>query len=264
MESTELIHSAELQRVAEGATGTEDVHRDPNEEIMFYRAVAAGAIHLVQDNCTRGVFEDPRGLGQLSDDPVTNLKYHFVVTAALIARFCAEGGMPMEESFHLSDFYIRRMDRCTNLADVVILHDQMSLDYAGRMRSLKKQAASSKQVADAIDYIYNHLLERITVETLAKAVSISPTYLSRIFKQELGVSVSDYIRQRKLDAAKNLLRFSDYEMADIANMLSYSSQSHFIQHFRSQTGMTPKAYRDKNYRNNFHVNREPDQPPSGD
>jgi AraC-like DNA-binding protein len=40
-------------------------------------------------------------------------------------------------------------------------------------------------------------------------------------------------------------------------MLAYSSQSHFIQHFRSQVGMTPKAYRDTNYMNNWNVNREP-------
>ena len=134
----------------------------------------------------------------------------------------------------------------------------MCLDYAGRMRSLKKYAASSKQVAEAIDYIYLHVLERITINDLAKAISISPTYLSRIFKQEAGVSVSEYIRQRKLDVAKNMLRFSDMDLVEIANTLSYSSQSHFIQHFRQQTGMTPKAYRNANYMNNWNVNRDED------
>ena len=57
--------------------------------------------------------------------------------------------------------------------------------------------------------------------------------------------------------SKNLLRFSSYDFADIAAMLSYSSQSHFIQHFRSQVGMTPKAYRDHYYMNNWNVNRVP-------
>ena len=50
--------------------------------------------------------------------------------------------------------------------------------------------------------------------------------------------------------------FRSYDFADIAAMLSYSSQSHFIQHFRTQMGMTPKAYRDRNYMNNWNVNRE--------
>ena len=233
-------------------------HREPGEEFLFYRAVAAGAIDAVQENCSRGAFENLEGTGKLSDDPLMNLRYHFVVTAAMITRFCTEGGMAMEESFDLSDAYIQKMDRCTNLAEIVMLHDQMSLDFAGRMRSLKKRAASSKQVAEAIDYIYVHIMDRITINDLASAICISPTYLSRIFKQETGVSVSEYIRQRKIDLAKNLLRFSNHDLVDIANMLSYSSQSHFIQQFHSQVGMTPKTYRDRNYLNNWNVNREAD------
>ena len=237
-------------------------HREPGEEFMFYHAVAAGMIDAVQENCSRGSFENLDGAGKLSDDPLMNLRYHFVVTAAMITRFCMEGGMAMEEAFDLSDAYIQKMDRCTNLAEIVMLHDQMSLDYAGRMRLLKKHAASSKQVAEAIDYIYVHIMDRITVNDLASAVCISPTYLSRIFKQETGVSVSEYIRQRKIDLAKNLLRFSNRDLVDIANMLSYSSQSHFIQHFHSQVGMTPKTYRDRNYLNNWNVNR--DAEPAGE
>lgn len=233
-------------------------HREPGEEFLFYRAVAAGLIDAVQENCSRGAFENLDGTGKLSDDPLRNLRYHFVVTAAMITRFCTEGGMAMEEAFDLSDAYIQKMDRCTNLAEIVMLHDQMSLDFAGRMRSLKKHAASSKQVAEAIDYIYVHIMERITINDLASAICISPTYLSRIFKQETGVSVSEYIRQRKIDLAKNLLRFSSHDLVDIANMLSYSSQSHFIQQFHSQVGMTPKTYRDQNYLNNWNVNREAD------
>ena len=211
-------------------------HREPGEEFLFYRSVAAGLIDAVQENCSRGAFENMEGAGKLSDNPVTNLRYHFVVTAAMLTRFCMEGGMPMEEAFGLSDEYIRRMDCCNNMAEIVYVHDQMALDFVCRMRHLRKNIASSKQVAEAI--------------------GISPTHLSRIFKQETGVAVSEYIRQRKIDMAKNLLRFSNYDFVEIAVMLSYSSQSHFIQHFRSQTGMTPKAYRKQNYLNNWNVNRE--------
>lgn len=235
-------------------------HREPGEEFLFYRAVAAGQIDFVQENCRQGSFENLEGAGRLSENPVTNLRYHFVVTVAMITRFCAEGGMAAEEAFNLSDAYIQKMDRCTNLAEIVMLHEQMSLDFAGRMLALKKQAATSKQVADAINYIYAHIRERITLNNLAESICISPTYLSRIFKQETGISISEYIRQRKIDLAKNLLRFSTCDLADIGNMLSYSSQSHFIQQFHSQVGMTPKAYRDRYYLNNWNVNREADQP----
>ena len=234
----------------------ETMHRAPNDEIMFYRAVAAGAIDAVRENCDKNMFADLTGAGTLSSNPVNNLKYHFVVTTALICRFCAEGGMSIEESFRLSDDYIQRVDRMTKIEDIILLHDQMAMDYTVRMRNLKRNAASSKQVADAIDYIYVHIRERITVDDIANAISISPTYLSRIFKQEIGISISEYIRERKIDVAKNLLRFTDYTLVEIANMLSYSSQSHFIQQFRISVGVTPKVYRDNNFMNNFDVNRE--------
>ena len=232
-------------------------HREPGEEFLFYRAVAAGLIDAVQENCDRGAFENLEGTGRLSNDPVTNLRYHFVVATAMITRFCTEGGMPMEEAFTLSNEYIRRMDCCTNIPEIIYVHHQMAMDFVCRMRQLHRNVASSKQVAQAIDYIYVHIMDRITVNELAASISISPTHLSRIFKQETGISVSEYIRQRKIDMAKNLLRFSGYDYVEIAVMLSYSSQSHFIQHFRSQTGMTPKAYRKQNYLNNWNVNREP-------
>ncbi len=126
-------------------------HREPGEEFLFYRSVAAGLIDAVQDNCSRGAFENMEGVGKLSDNPVTNLRYHFVVTAAMITRFCMEGGMPLEEAFGLSDEYIRRMDCCTNMAEIVYVYDQMALDFVCRMRHLRKNIASSKQVAQAID-----------------------------------------------------------------------------------------------------------------
>ena len=171
----------------------------------------------------------------------------------MITRFCVDAGMATEESFRLSDSYIRRMDKCAALADIVLLHDQMVMDYTGRMRNRKKLAASTKQVMDAIDYIYVHILERITVDQLAEAIFVSPAYLSRIFKKEMGVSVSEYIRRRKLDRAMNMLRFTDDELADIANQLAFSSQSHFIQQFRAHTGMTPKAFRHKFYTKNYDI-----------
>jgi AraC-like DNA-binding protein len=78
-------------------------------------------------------------------------------------------------------------------------------------------------------------------------VELSPSYLSRLFKQNLGVSVSDYIREKKIEKAENLLKYSDKSLIDIANYLAFSSQSHFIKTFEKYEGLTPKKYRDKHY-----------------
>lgn len=71
--------------------------------------------------------------------------------------------------------------------------------------------------------------------------------MSRLFKKETGESISGYIRGKKMEVAQNLLRYTDHSMIEIANLLSFSSESHFIQQFREVVGMTPKKYRDENY-----------------
>ncbi len=67
----------------------------------------------------------------------------------------------------------------------------------------------SKPVIQCIDYIYSNIKERITIADLAAYTGLSESYLSRVFKQNLGVSISDYIREKKIEKATHLLRYSD-------------------------------------------------------
>lgn len=232
-------------------TEEEILHRPTNEEFAFYNAVSSGDIEAVRKNCAEGRFTDMDGVGILSCDPLTNLKYHFVITAALVTRFCVEAGMEMEQAFRLSDFYILKLDKLHTAKAVVDMHSHMVLDFTGKMRLLQKNAGTSKAITDCIDYIYSHIKDRITVDTLAEYTGMSPNYLSRLFKDELGTSISDFIREKKIEKAQNLLKYSDYSSIDIANYLSFSSQSHFIQLFKKYVGMTPKKYHQLNYRVSF-------------
>ncbi|MBO5292841.1 MAG: helix-turn-helix transcriptional regulator [Lachnospiraceae bacterium] len=73
-------------------------------------------------------------------------------------------------------------------------------------------------------------------------------YLSKLFHKEIGIPVSEYIMLQKVEKAKNLLCYSDYSIVDIANYLTFSSQSHFIQVFQKFAGLTPRKYRDRYFR----------------
>lgn len=231
----------------------ERIHRPQNEENSFYQAVSSGDIDAVRQNCEQKRFTASEGVGILSRNPVTNLKYHFVVTTALISRLCINKGMEMEQSFRLSDFYILKLDSLQTTQDIAALHDRMVLDFTGKMRLLRKNSGTSKPVTACIEYIYAHIKERITIEDLADHTNLSTSYLSRLFKDEIGISVSDYIREQKIEKAQNLLKYCDYSLIEIANYLSFSSQSHFIQIFKKLVGMTPKKYRDLYYCTGWNV-----------
>ena len=228
-------------------------HRALSEEYSFFEAVKDGNIEAVSKNLKEEAFTNPEGMGILSKNPLTNLKYHFVVTVALVTRYCIDGGMETEQAYRLSDFYIIHMDACSTIQEISDLHHEMALDFTGKMRLLQKNAALSKPVAQCIDYIYAHISARITVEDLAVYTNLSASYLSRLFKQNLGVSISDYIREKKIEKAQNLLRFSDFTYIQIANYLSFSSQSHFIQTFQHFVGMTPKQYRSSKYKSTWKI-----------
>ena len=140
------------------------------------------------------------------------------------------------------------MDSCTTIRQVADLHHEMAKDFTGKMILKKKNNIISKPITQCVDYIYSHIKERITIAELAQYTGLSESYLSRLFKQNLGVSISDYIREKKIEKATHLLKYSDKSIIDISTYLSFSSQSHFIQTFEKFTGLTPKKYRDKYYK----------------
>ncbi len=242
-----MNYKDEWLRFEAGEDIDEMEHRKLTEEFLFYRAVANGDVNAVKKNCKLGRFVESDGVGVLSRNPVTNLKYHFVITTAMITRICREHGMELEQAFRLSDFYIQKLDDIHTLQEVQGLHDKMVIDYAEKMRRYLRKDTNSKHISACKEYIYSHIKERITIEDLADEYGVSASYLSRLFKKETGTSISGYIREQKINVAKNMLRFSDYSMIEIANRLSFSSQSHFIQQFRETVGMTPKKYREKYY-----------------
>ena len=110
-------------------------HREPSEEFLFYRAVASGDVDMVRANCEMGRFVESDGVGILSRNPVTNLKYHFVITTAMITRLCRQNGMELEKAFRLSDFYIQKLDDIDNVKDVQKLHDDMVIDFTLKMKN---------------------------------------------------------------------------------------------------------------------------------
>lgn len=213
-----------------------------NPELEFYSIIKSGNISKIRSLCQEKLLDKP-GLGMLSESPLQNIKYHFVITTALVARYCIEGGMELSTAYSLSDFYIQKADQCKTPREVSDLHPIMCEDYTKRMKNLRKQKICSKHIAECIDYIYDHLHTRITINDLSDYVNLTPSYLSRLFKKETGTTVSVYIQNKKIETAQNMLVYSDYTLSQISSILAFPSQSYFTEIFHKRTGMTPAKYR---------------------
>ena len=228
-----------------------DQHRIIENELTYYDAVANGNIEFVEKDCQNKSFTNPEGMGKLSENPIQNLRYHFVISCAMIVRYCVHAGMEQEKAYTLSDFYITKMDKCQAIDEIAELHDVMSMDFCKRMHVLRSSTVLSKPIVLCIDYIYSHIHYRITIAELSDYLGISESYLSKLFHKEMGLPLSQYITNLKIEKAKNLLQYSDYSIIDISNYLSFSSQSHFIQVFQKKVGLTPHKFRTQHFRTNW-------------
>jgi AraC-like DNA-binding protein len=103
----------------------------------------------------------------------------------------------------------------------------------------------SPPIKKAKDYIFLHLHSALTVAEISAHVGLSTNYLSALFKKETGKTIVAHIREKRIDAAKKLLVYSEYSANEIANHLTFSSQSHFISVFKKETGQTPQKYRQR-------------------
>jgi len=216
-----------------------------NPEIEFYSYVGAGDVAKVKELIKEEFWGKREGWGTLSDNPLRNIKYHFTITTAMLARYCINQGMELQMAYNLSDYYIKKADTCTTIEEVAAIHPVMCLDYTKRMRDLQKKNIFSVHIVKCINYIYDHLHTRITASQLAELTGLSESYLSRIFKKETGSSISDYISEKKIQTARNMLQFSDYSLADISALLAFPSQSYFTEIFKKRTGCTPMEFRNK-------------------
>ncbi len=99
------------------------------------------------------------------------------------------------------------------------------------------------RIHDAIDFIAGHLHQPIDVPTIAAVVHLSPSRLSHLFKEQLGVAPSRFVEQRRIERAQQLLDSTSMSIASIARATGFSSQFYFATRFKAATGIEPTRWR---------------------
>ena len=129
-------------------------------------------------------------------------------------------------------------------------------DYLALLiRRIAEQAATQRQnavksIADYLrDYINNHPGDDLSAAALADLTGYSSGYLSRVFRQEFGVSIHDYVLESRMTLARELLLRTHLRVYEIARNVGYDDSNYFIKVFRGFTGMTPQEYKQSTAKN---------------
>jgi AraC-like DNA-binding protein len=119
-----------------------------------------------------------------------------------------------------------------------------SLIAAYRKQQKLKEAGYTKEVKRVVHYIENNLDdEELKRESIAHALHVNGEWLSRIFHRQVGMTVTDYIADKRLEKAAGLLRNTEITVGDIAGECGYVDQNYFIRIFKRKFGATPGSYR---------------------
>ena len=145
--------------------------------------------------------------------------------------------------YHVSEYLLKPVSK-----DKLIAADQNTLKQKKSVPVASKNAESdgtkySIFVKQAMTLIQEHLTEDLSLEWIAEHVHSNASYLSRVFKKEVGMSVISYITDLRIKKAKDLLEHSDLKTGEISEAVGIHDPAYFSVVFKKYTGMSPKAYK---------------------
>lgn len=126
----------------------------------------------------------------------------------------------------------------------LLIHELIRLgqgDSADNKKTTEKDAVIQK----VMTYVQLNYADDMNVEQICRHVSYSRSYLSRSFKKQTGIALSDYVSQVRISSAQKLLLKTNLKVREIANSVGFKDESYFTKRFRAHTGSSPREYRKK-------------------
>lgn len=222
------------------------------EVLADYKDYPIGLEQELKDAITEGNGERAKELinkllGQIffhSNGDFGIIKARVLELVVLLSRSAIEGGADTAQIFALNNNYIKEIEDFTSI-------DRLNTWLVGIINRFVSYVFEFNDVkhADIIykitAYVKSNYMKKITLEDIADHVFLSKTYLSRIFKEEMKVTLSKYINKIRIDKSKLLLLDSSLSLADVANLTGFDDQSYYSKTFRNITGMSPGRYKEK-------------------
>lgn len=132
------------------------------------------------------------------------------------------------------------MRACSNFECAIILRED-SVQKGASMRTERSNV--KREIAMVIKYIEQNMDKDLSLIMLADVVYLNPSYLSHLFKIQMGMTISEYIKDARLNRCKTMLADPQYHIHQVAKAVGYDNASYFTRFFKKMTGMTPQAYR---------------------
>ena len=175
------------------------------------------------------------------------LKARLLELLSILSRSAVEGGVDIDVMLEKNLNFVNKVMRINNQEDLcawisTALNEFIELVYSSQ------DARKVSQIRPAINYIDANYNKPITLADVAKASHLSVSRLAHIFKEQMGITIIDYLTSVRIERAKQLLLATDQNCTEICFEVGYNNQSYFTRTFKGLVGMTPRQFKVRNQR----------------
>jgi YesN/AraC family two-component response regulator len=126
------------------------------------------------------------------------------------------------------------------------LLQQLLIAITQNIKKENNNFSSSLKVERVIEYMHEHIQDKITLSQLSDLVQLSPTYLSRAFKETTGYSTIEFFNKIKVDKAKEIILGGNRKIKEVAGALGFADEFYFSRLFKKTEGLSPTEFYSKN------------------
>ncbi len=173
------------------------------------------------------------------------LKARLLELLSVLSRAAVEGGVPVETMLERNLAFINKVMGIDNQEDLcawisTALNDFLELVYSSQDRR------KIGQIRPAINYIDANYDKPMTLAEIARVSHLSVSRLAHVFKEQMGITIFEYVTSVRIERAKQLLLSTNRSCTEICFEVGYNNQSYFTRTFKSVVGMTPRQFKSHN------------------
>lgn len=161
---------------------------------------------------------------------------------SLLSRAAADGGADLDQVLELNKRFLKESDYLRTTDELTVWLTRVIERYAALVFDLV-DVKHKDIIYKAISYMKRNFTGKLTLENTARHVGFSPTYFSKVFKDEMGMTFNHYLGSLRVERSKMLLLSGELSVGDVCTAVGFEDQSYFIKVFHRYTGVTPGKYR---------------------
>ena len=198
-----------------------------------------GAKEILNSLLGKIMFHNPRDINLL--------KARLVELLSVLSRAAAQGGVDINALLSKNLEYIHKIMAIDTQEDICIWISHALDEFIESVYN-SRDAKKMSQLKPAIEFMQYHYYQPLTLADVAKAAHLSVSRLAHLFREQMGMTIVDYLTNVRINHAKRMLLTTENNCTRICYEVGYNNQSYFTRVFKQITGMTPREFRNQNKR----------------